>query len=99
LLTNDNCFQFSDVASLASTEDGFSIKWQQVFRTHQYNFQNATKLKSISKCTEKISNSFFGDLANFSKKKTGILQQTIRFCFLIFTFQQNFTPKENTVMY
>ncbi len=32
-------------------------------------------------------------------EKTRILQQTIPFCFLIFTFQQNFTPKENTVMW
>jgi hypothetical protein len=46
-----------------ASQEGFSINWQQVFKTYPNNkkitFHNATKLKSESKCGENFTIFFF----------------------------------------
>jgi hypothetical protein len=39
-------FQFSDVVSLTSIKEGFTIKWRHFVNSKKYSLKNDTKLKS-----------------------------------------------------
>jgi hypothetical protein len=79
-----------------ASQDPFSIKWRQVFKTYLNNnlkktkFKSAIKLKSESKCDPKDFIIFYPKIFVIFSEGKGILQQNISFLFLFFCILEKF---------
>jgi hypothetical protein len=70
-------FQFCDFVSLATSHEGFSIKWQQKNFLHSLKFFST--VQSDSKCGEKVSIFYKWKFSDFLKKKWVYSERTFFF--------------------
>jgi hypothetical protein len=85
-------FQFCDFVSLATSHEGFIIKWQHFWKNFLHSLKIVTKVQSESKCGEKVSIFYKWKFSDFLKNKWVYSERTF---FFFFRFWPNFAPKEN----